>query len=100
MYFENLIVINEVYSALELKEFIDIALVSASYDKKTALYLSKGVIEALHKTTNTQLIYTVKMLADFPVTIYGEVTGALSSLAIQQQDLAALKPKSKTVFPF
>ncbi len=100
MHFENLITITEDCSALELKEYIDIALVSASYDKNTALYLSKEVIEALHETTDAQLIYTIKMLADFPVSIYGEAADELLSLVIQKQDLAALKSSSNTVFPF
>lgn len=100
MDYENLVIISQTYPALELKEFLDIALVSSSYDKKTAIYLSSEVITQIKAMDDTNLAYSLNMLADFKVPIFSEKADKIADLTVTVADLSMLQSNSQNIFPF
>lgn len=100
MRYENLVIISQCYELLELKEFLDIALVSSSYDKTTAVYLGAEVIAQLQTAEDTNLAYSLNMLAEFAVPIYAQTAAKIADLSVSAADLAALKADSHNIFPF
>lgn len=100
MQFENLIAINEIYSELEIKEFIDIALVSASYDKSTALFLSAEIVVFIQSIKDTNLSYSINMLEEFAIPIFSEKPTTLANIQVKVTSLAKLQTLSKNNFLF
>lgn len=100
MHYENLVVITTPYQALELKEFLDIALVSSSYDKQTAIYLSALVVKQIQTLEDTNLAYSLNMLAEFSVPIFSEKSAELINLVVKEANLSELKSSSQNIFPF
>lgn len=84
MKYTHLIGIQSSCSELLLKEYLDIALVSVSYDIATAIFLSADVIDSIQQNNSPVLEQSFNMIADFGLAIY---TDQPTSTVLYQQQL-------------
>ncbi len=72
MTYTHLIALTKPANELQTKEYLDIALVSASYEISTAVFLTHPVIHKLQQTETALLRQTFNMLAEFSIPLFTE----------------------------
>ncbi len=70
MTYTHLIALTKPAGELQTKEYLDIALVSASYEIKTAVFLAYSVINKLQQSETALLRQTFNMLGEFSVPVF------------------------------
>ncbi len=102
MKYTNLIIINDITKKICIKEFIDIALVSISYDIYPALFLSSKTIDIIKSTddNDSELLSAINMLKEFKVEVFSAKQDIIKQLNISNINLDTLKEKSKNIFEF
>lgn len=88
------------HEALQTKEFLDIALVSASYDIPTAVFFSAAVLRRLQEHPAVELEQALNMLAEFEVPLFSEHTATVYGQSLAAQSLAALAADSQHTLSF
>ncbi len=72
MTYTHLIALTKPANELQTKEYLDIALVSASYEISTAVFLTHPVVNKLQQTETALLRQTFNMLAEFSIPLLTE----------------------------
>lgn len=98
--YTHLVVLEKQRDSLQLKEFLDIALVSASYDVPTAVFFSEAVVTAVQTTPTVELEQAVNMLAEFDIPLFAETEARIYEHTVLAQPLSALKQCSQHVLIF
>ncbi len=73
MTYQNLIIIENPASELRFKEALDIALVSASYEMRVAVFIDEKVIENDKYQSSVELEQSFNMLAEFSVPLFSNI---------------------------
>ncbi|MGY0399149.1 MAG: hypothetical protein ACWIPH_04275 [Ostreibacterium sp.] len=100
MTYSHLIILNHPHSALHAKEYLDIALVSASYDIPTAIFISKVSIQVLKTQQSIAIEQTFNMIGDFAIPLFSEESDKLHQQISIAITLTELKAKSQHIFTF
>ncbi|MBS9781308.1 MAG: hypothetical protein KGV56_02320 [Gammaproteobacteria bacterium] len=74
MTYKNLITIKNPASEMHFKEALDIALVSASYEMRVAVFIDEKVIENDEYQSSVELAQSFNMLAEFSVPLFSDTT--------------------------
>lgn len=85
---------------LQTKEYLDVALVSASYDITTAVFLSDAVASALRDAPSVEIEQAFAMLEEFSVTLFAESEQSLYGQQLQIGNLATLQRHCRHIFYF
>jgi|GEM_PF-6476690 len=98
----NLIAIAAADDDLLLTEYLDIALVSASYALKTILYISDNALrqlaDAIQNTSEAVLKQRLNMLKEFNIPLFSDHKATLSTLNFQPTELELLLRQNKHCF--
>lgn len=100
--YTHLIAIQHCPSQLILKEYLDIALVSSSYDMATAIFLEHPVVAFIQQKNNLKLEQVFNMINDFSIDTYTDKAVSPSGYRStwQIQPLSQLKAQSRHHFIF
>ncbi|PIE45101.1 MAG: hypothetical protein CSA45_04160 [Gammaproteobacteria bacterium] len=69
-----LIAITQIHSELVLREYLDIAIVAASYDIPAIIYLTEPVVRQLQIKHCIDMEQTFKMIGDFNIALFSNCT--------------------------
>lgn len=97
--YTHLIAIQTPTSATHLKEWLDIALVSASYDINTAIYLDTAVI-VNYQTLPPMIEQAFNMLADFEIPLFSNQSQQWYGQTLTAKPLVTLQQQSRHCFIF
>lgn len=102
MQYIHLIAINHHHSADVIKEYLDIALVSRSYDIPTAIFLHNSVVNKLLQRSEVVFEQTFNMIAEFDISLFTnqEPKALLYKQSLQVSSLSDLQKQSKHHFIF
>lgn len=95
MTYTHLIAITQPVSDLHFKEYLDIALVSASYDSTCAVFIANTAALPHVDENNPTLAQSFNMLAEFDVPLFSEHSISVYQQALSACDLADLTAISK-----
>lgn len=70
--YTHLIAITDCPAPSLIKEYLDIALVSASYDIPTVIFLANDVVTVLSNNTSPIIEQSLNMVADFDIELFTE----------------------------
>lgn len=102
--YTHLIALIDTQSLLSIKEFLDIAVVSASYDISVAVFMESTVITYLkketHKEKNIELEQVFKMIGEFQVPLFSTQTTSLYQQKMLTASLTDLQTDSQHVLFF
>lgn len=98
--YTHLIVMKNAHGMVQSKEFLDIALVSASYEIPTAVFFSDIAVQTLGDNTSAELLQIFNMMAEFEIPLFGEHSTVLQEQALGQHSLSALKENSQHILVF
>ncbi len=98
--YTHLIVLKNSRDSLSIKEFLDIALVSASYDLCSAVFFDAVVVNALQQSTDIALKQTFHMMAEFAIPLFAEVSTTLYEQPLKPVLLSQLQADSRHVLVF
>lgn len=98
--YTHLVALIEPKPTLQTKEYLDIALVSASYDITTAVFLSDTVVLALRDAPSIDIEQAFAMLEEFAVTLFAESEQTLYGQQLQAIRLIDLQSDCRHVFCF
>lgn len=100
--YQHLIVLSSPHSSLLTKEFLDIALVSASYGMASAVYFDSVVVSALSGQDSDELKQLFAMLVEFDIPLVANVSEEtqLFGQKIEVAELASLKAESRHILSF
>lgn len=94
--YTHLIIIQQPASDLHFKEALDIALVSASYDIPTAVFIDSAVIKPYQeKPASAELEQSFNMLAEFNVGLFSNKAVTFFQQPLQLTDLYNLQTTAK-----
>lgn len=97
-HYTHLIILSRPTDLLPLKEFLDIALVSASYDISTAVFINHTVIEHIQQNPSIELEQSFKMLTEFSVPIFSEQPNECYGTAVTADCLDNLRQQAQHHF--
>lgn len=95
MTYTHLISISLPNRPLQIKEWLDIALVSASYDVPTALFLDEKLIAELKNQPHIEIIQALNLLADFSIPMFSQQADTLYQQTIEASSLISLQRVSQ-----
>lgn len=95
-----LISITSSYDSSHLKEWLNIALVSASYQMTTAVFITSTLISALQQQTDPAIEQTFNMLGDFNVTLFSDKENTLYGQSITATNRENLQQNSRHHYDF
>lgn len=98
--YTHLIVLKTPYGELQTKEFLDIALVSASYDAPVAIFFDSVVLPTLQQFSSIELVQAFNMIKEFEIPLFAAQTTTLFGQVVPYQSLAVLSDKSQHVLTF
>ncbi len=90
MTYTHLIALTKPANELQTKEYLDIALVSASYEISTAVFLTHPVIHKLQQSETALLRQTFNMLEEFSVPLFTEPLLAENNIHLFTQIITAI----------
>lgn len=100
--YQHLIILSQPHSPLLTKEFLDIALVSASYGMASAVYFDSAVVSALSQQDSDELKQLFAMLAEFDIPLFANVLEEtrLFEQNIRPAELSSLQADSQHILSF
>ncbi|MPV86179.1 hypothetical protein [Ostreibacterium oceani] len=98
--YTTLVSITQPDSPEQIKEWLDIALVSAAHDISTAIYISTQNATALQANPKPDIEQTWNMIGEFKVPIFSESCITLFSCHSQSASLDTLTSLAKHHFSF
>ncbi len=100
MTYTHLISITRPNSTLHIKEWLDIALVSSSYDISTAVFIDSNIVMILKENPSIDIEQSFNMLKDFGIPIFSQNDGTLYGQKLITSPLRLLETISKHHFTF
>ncbi len=100
MTYTNLVSITQPNSTLHIKEWLDIALVSVSYDIPTAIFIDSEVISYLHQNPCTDIEQSFNLLKDFEAPIFSQNDGTIYGQKLSANSISSLNALSLHHFSF
>ncbi len=100
MTYTHLVSITQPNSKLHIKEWLDIALVSASYDISVALFIDSEIVTTLKENPCIDIEQSFNMLKDFDVPLFSQNDGTLYGQKLTASPLTKLETISKHHFTF
>lgn len=95
-----LVSLTQADTAMNLKEYLDIALVSASYEVTTAIFIDNALMRLLQRQTDAAIELAFNMIADFDIPLFSDKKTTLYECTATAANLADLHDNSQHHYPF